>query len=94
METIRPMHDRVLVRRLDEQALTSSLIEVVRLDDAKPSLFAEVVSVGALKHSTLNPGDRVVTKPWAGTPIPVRTESGTEDLYLVVEDDVLGVFRP
>jgi len=66
------------------------MIEVVNLTD-EPSMFAEVIAVGnggRVKDGTrrapeVNVGDRIVTKPFVGTPY--------KDFFFITEDDALAV---
>lgn len=85
---------RALVKRLDEMAMKSSLIEVVQYN-AAPSQFAYVLAVGdgaRLPDGQRRPlefkaGDTVITKPFSGAPV----EFEGEDLFMLMEDDVLAV---
>lgn len=91
---------RVLVQKIDEPALKSSLIEVVSLTDT-PSQFAVVLAVGngallptgGRRSLEVNPGDTVVLKQYCGTPIGI-TLAGDDrptDCHVVMEDDLLAV---
>lgn len=99
---MRVLGNRVLVKRLEEKALTSSVIELVTLGNPDPALFALVFGVGPgrrLENGDYIPievktGDLVVLKKYSGTPVRIKTESGIEeDLQLVDGDDVLGILK-
>jgi co-chaperonin GroES (HSP10) len=94
MTTLTPQGSRVLIKRLDEDLLKSTLIEVVHLDETKESQFALVIAVGP-KCSSVRPLETVVTTKYSGTPVALDV-AGTgvkETFYLVMEGDLLGVFR-
>src|SRR6266536_2714040 len=91
---IRPLYDRIVVKRIEEQETTRSGIIIPDSAQEKPQ-EAEVVAVGngkRLEDGTLvaldvKVGDRVLFGKYSGTETKVV---GTE--YLIMrEDDVLGV---
>lgn len=84
---------RILIKRLDEDKVTSSIIEVVHLDETKESQFAVVISVGSKVKESIRPAQMVVTKKYCGTPVDVAPEGSVdkERLYVVTIDDILGV---
>jgi co-chaperonin GroES (HSP10) len=94
MNTFTPQGDRVLIKRLDEQKLESAYIEVVHLDETKESQFALVLAVGS-RVVAVRPLETVVTKKYCGTPLSLQLVDGEpkELVYLVMEHDLLGVFR-
>lgn len=85
---------RALVKRLDAQAMKSSLIEVIQYN-APPSQFAFVLVAGdgvRLPNGGRRPlefksGDTVITKPHCGAPVEVAGE----ECFMVMEDDVLAI---
>ena len=94
MLNVRPLHDRVLVKRIDEGEQKVGGIIVPDSAKEKPQR-AEVVAVGtgrtlengARVPLTVKPGDRVLVGKWSGTEVKI---DGTE--YLIIkEDEILGI---
>jgi chaperonin GroES len=94
MLNVRPLRDRVLVKRLDEGEQKSGGIIIPDTAKEKPQR-AEVVAVGSgrtLENGqrvplTVKPGDRVLVGKWSGTEVKI---DGTE--YLIIkEDEILGI---
>ena len=92
--SFRPLGDRVLVRRLEEEAKTKGGIIIPDTAKEKPQ-EGEIVSVGpgALNEKTgartpleLKAGDRVLFGKWSGQEVKV---DGV-DLMIMKESDVLG----
>jgi chaperonin GroES len=91
---VKPLRDRIVVKKFDEEQATSAGI-VVRKDFDKKSAEGVVVSIGSGKHlpdggngpMTLQVGDIVMFAKYAGSEIRV----GEEDLIIMREDDVMGV---
>ena len=94
--SFRPLHDRVLIRRLDQDEKTKGGIIIPDTAKEKPQ-EGEVISVGpGLRDETgkLQPldvkaGDRVLFGKWSGTEIKLE---GT-DYVVLKESDVIGVFE-
>jgi chaperonin GroES len=94
MAKVTPLHDRVLVRRLDEAEQKVGSIIVPDTAREKPQQ-AHVVAVGSgriLENGQREPlsvkaGDRVLVGKWSGTDVTV---DGTEYLILK-EDEILGI---
>ncbi|MBW7850901.1 MAG: co-chaperone GroES [Rhodospirillales bacterium] len=92
----RPLHDRVLIRRVEEEGRTSGGILIPDTAKEKPQQ-GEVVSVGpgargedgTLHGLDVKPGDRVLFGKWSGT--EVRLEG--EELLIMKESDVMGVLE-
>lgn len=90
----RPLHDRVVVRRLDSEEKTKGGIIIPDTAKEKPQ-EGEVVSVGPGardedgKHvpMDLKAGDRILFGKWSGTEVKLEGE----DLIIMKESDVLGV---
>jgi len=90
----RPLHDRVLLRRLDGEATTKGGIIIPDTAKEKPQ-EGEVVAVGPGirdDHGTQTPldvkaGDRVLFGKWSGTEVKIDGE----DLLILEEADILGV---
>ena len=92
---LRPLHDRVLVKRLEEQETKRGGIIIPDSAKEKPQQ-AEVVAVGSGK--LLEDGNRAVPDVQAGDKILFGKYSGSDiridgDDYLILrEDEILGVF--
>ena len=92
----RPLHDRVVVRRLDEDERTAGGIIIPDTAKEKPQQ-GEVVAVGPgavdekgqVQPLDVNPGDRVLFGKWSGTEVTIDGE----DLLIMKESDVLGVLE-
>ncbi len=92
----RPLHDRVLVRRIEQSDKTAGGIIIPDTAKEKPSQ-GEIISVGPggrdesgkLIPIDLKPGDRVLFGKWSGTEVKI---DGVE--YLIMkESDVMGVLE-
>ena len=90
----RPLHDRVLVRRVDAEAKTAGGIIIPDTAQEKPQ-EGEVVSVGSgtrADDGTVTPldvkaGDKILFGKWSGTEVKVDGE----DLIIMKENDILGI---
>jgi chaperonin GroES len=90
----RPLHDRVLVRRVEAEEKTAGGIIIPDSAKEKPA-EGEIVAVGTgarAEDGKVTPldvqvGDRVLFGKWSGTEVKV---SG-EDLLIMKESDILGV---
>ena len=90
----RPLHDRVLVRRVQEEEKTKGGIIIPDSAKEKPQ-EGEVVAVGtgarsesgALVELVVKAGDRVLFGKWSGTEVSVDGE----ELLIMKESDILGV---
>jgi len=93
---VRPLHDRVLVERLEEETKTAGGIIIPDNHTEKPA-EGKVVSVGPgyrLENGTIRgldvkEGDKVLFGKYAGTEVKVE---GT-DYLIMKEDDILGVLQ-
>ena len=93
---IRPLHDRVLVRRIEEDAKSPGGIIIPDTAKEKP-MEGDVVAVGAgarddngkLVPLDVKKGDRILFGKWSGTEVTV---SG-EELVIMREPDVMGVLE-
>ena len=91
---IRPLQDRVLVKRVEEETKTKGGIIIPDTAKEKPQ-EGEVISVGAgardeagkLVPLELKAGDRILFGKWSGTEVKIEGE----DLLIMKESDVLGV---
>jgi chaperonin GroES len=92
--SFRPLHDRVLVRRIDADEKTAGGIIIPDTAKEKPQR-GEVIAVGAgtrTEDGKLTPldvkvGDEVLFGKWSGTEVKIDGE----DLLIMKESDILGV---
>ena len=90
----RPLHDRVLVKRLDEDEKSPGGIIIPDTAKEKPS-EGKVVAVGSGTKSEdgkvtaldVKKGDKILFGKWSGTEVTV----GGEDLIIMKESDILGI---
>ena len=90
----RPLHDRVLVRRVEAEAKTAGGIIIPDTAQEKPQ-EGEVVSVGSgtraddgtIAALDVKAGDKILFGKWSGTEVKVEGE----DLIIMKETDILGV---
>ncbi|WP_018152887.1 co-chaperone GroES [Leeia oryzae] len=91
---IRPLHDRVIVKRLEAEEKTSSGIVLPGNAAEKPDM-GEVLAVGAgkiqengsVRAMTLKVGDKVIFGKYSGQSVKVDGE----ELLVMREEDVMGV---
>lgn len=92
----RPLHDRVVVRRIDAEEKTAGGIIIPDTAKEKPSQ-GEVVAVGPGARNEkgeivaldVKPGDRVLFGKWSGTEVKIDGQ----DLLIMKESDILGVIE-
>jgi chaperonin GroES len=92
----RPLHDRVVVRRVEEDTKTAGGIIIPDTAKEKP-VQGEVVAVGPgarddagkITPLDLKPGDRVLFGKWSGTEVKIDGE----DLVIMKESDIFGVIE-
>ena len=90
----RPLHDRVVVRRIDAEEKTKGGIIIPDTAKEKPQR-GEVIAVGAgirTEDGKLTPldvkvGDEVLFGKWSGTEVKIDGE----DLLIMKESDILGI---
>jgi chaperonin GroES len=90
----RPLHDRVVVRRIDAEEKTKGGIIIPDTAKEKPQ-EGEVIAVGPgardesgkVTPLDLQPGDRVLFGKWSGTEVRIDGE----DLLIMKEADIMGV---
>ncbi len=91
---IRPLHDRVIVRRLEEERKSAGGIVIPDTAKEKP-IQGEVLAAGKgkiLENGQVRPldvkvGDRVLFGKYSGTEVKV----GDEELLVMREEDIMGV---
>jgi chaperonin GroES len=94
--TFRPLHDRVLVRRLEAEEKTAGGIIIPDTAKEKPQ-EGEVIAVGSgarNEQGEITPlevknGDRILFGKWSGTEVRVDGE----DLLIMKESDILGILE-
>ncbi len=90
----RPLHDRVLIRRVEAEEKTAGGIIIPDTAKEKP-MEGEVVAVGPgargedgkIQALDVKAGDRVLFGKWSGTEIKLEGE----DLIIMKESDIMGV---
>ncbi len=92
----RPLHDRVVVRRLDAEEKTAGGIIIPDTAKEKP-MQGEVVAVGPgardddgkLIPLDVKAGDRVLFGKWSGTEVKIEGE----ELLIMKESDIMGILE-
>ena len=90
----RPLHDRVLVRRVEAEAKTAGGIIIPDSAQEKPS-EGEIIAVGEGARDDdgdripldVKVGDRVLFGKWSGTEVKINGE----DLLIMKESDIMGI---
>ena len=90
----RPLHDRVVIRRIDETGKTRGGIVIPDTAKEKP-MEGEIVAVGpgardergVLVPLDVKQGDRILFGKWSGTEVKLNGE----DLLIMKESDILGI---
>ncbi len=93
---IRPLHDRVIVKRVEEDKLSPGGIVIPDSATEKP-IEGKIIAVGngklldngELRALDLKKGDKVLFGKYSGTEVKV----GGEDLLVLREDDIMGVIE-
>jgi chaperonin GroES len=94
--TFRPLHDRILVRRIEAEEKTAGGIIIPDTVKEKP-MEGEVIAAGPgarddsgqLRPLDVKVGDRILFGKWSGTEIRLDGE----DLLIMKESDVMGVIE-
>ncbi len=92
----RPLHDRVLVRRLEEDERSAGGIIIPDTAKEKP-MQAEIIAVGPggrdengkVTPLDVKAGDKVIFGKWSGTEVTVDGE----ELLIMKESDIMGVIE-
>ena len=92
----RPLHDRVVVKRIEEEAKTAGGIIIPDTAKEKPQ-EGEVIAAGAgvknedgkITPLDVKAGDRILFGKWSGTEVKVDGE----DLLIMKESDILGIIE-
>jgi len=96
MAKFRPLHDRVVVRRLNAEEKTAGGIIIPDTAKEKP-MEGEIVAAGPgarneagqLAPLEVKEGDRVLFGKWSGTEVKIDGE----DLLIMKESDILGIIE-
>jgi len=93
---IRPLHDRVMVKRLDEERKTASGIVIPDTAAEKPDQgevkavgTGKVLENGAVRPLDVKVGDKVLFGKYSGQTVKVEGE----ELLVVREEDIMGVIE-
>lgn len=94
--SFRPLHDRILVRRVESQEKTKGGIIIPDTAKEKPQ-EGEVIAVGPgarnevgqIQALDVKAGDRILFGKWSGTEIKINGE----DLLIMKESDVMGIIE-
>ncbi|MBK8770702.1 MAG: co-chaperone GroES [Rhizobiales bacterium] len=92
----RPLHDRVVVKRVDEDTKTKGGIIIPETAQEKP-MQGEIIAVGPggrdesgkLIPLDLKKGDRVLFGKWSGTEVKIDGQ----ELLIMKESDIMGVME-
>src|SRR5215469_11277714 len=92
----KPLHDRVLVRRIEQDEKTAGGIIIPDTAKEKP-MEGEVMAVGAgargedgkLHPLDVNAGDRILFGKWSGSEVKIEGE----ELIIMKEADILGIIE-
>ena len=90
----RPLHDRVLIRRVEQEEKTAGGIIIPDTAKEKP-MEGEVIATGPgargedgkIQPLDVKPGDRVLFGKWSGTEIKLDNE----EFVVIKESDIMGV---
>jgi len=94
--SFRPLHDRVVVRRIDGEEKTAGGIIIPDTAKEKP-MEGEIVAVGPgardengkIQPLDVKAGDRVLFGKWSGTEVKIDGQ----DLLIMKESDIMGVIE-
>jgi chaperonin GroES len=92
----RPLHDRVVIRRVEQEGKTTGGIIIPDTAQEKP-MEGDVIAVGPgargedgkVRPLDLKPGDRVLFGKWSGTEIRLDGE----ELMIMKESDIMGIIE-
>ena len=93
----RPLHDRVVVRRVEEDTKTAGGIIIPDTAKEKP-MQGEVIAVGPgarnekgeIQALDVKVGDRILFGKWSGTEVKLDGE----ELLIMKESDIMGIIAP
>ncbi len=93
---LRPLHDRVLVRRVEEDTKSAGGIIIPDTAQEKP-MQGEIIAVGngarsddgSLQPLEVGKGDKILFGKWSGTEVKLNGE----ELLIMKETDIMGVIE-
>jgi chaperonin GroES len=93
---LRPLHDRVLVKRVDSDVKSSGGIIIPDTAQEKP-MEGKVISVGAgargddgkVQKLDVKKGDRILFGKWSGTEVKIDGD----ELLIMKESDIMGIIE-
>ncbi len=96
--TVRPLHDRILVKRVEEKETVKGGIIIPDSAKEKPQ-EGVVIAVGSGKKNDkgepialdVKVGDHILWSKYSGTDLPIKIDD--EDYLIVREEEVLGVIE-
>ena len=93
---IRPLHDRVLVRRMEEETTSAGGIVLPGSATEKPNQGeviavgkGQILSSGDIRPMDIKTGDKVLFGQYSGTAVKVEGE----ELLMMREEDIMGVIE-
>lgn len=92
----RPLHDRVLVRRVESEQKTAGGIIIPETAQEKP-MEGEIIAVGSGRITDdgkvtpldVKEGNRIIFGKWSGTEVKI----GGEELLIMKESDIMGIIE-
>ncbi|MBI2586859.1 MAG: co-chaperone GroES [Rhodospirillales bacterium] len=92
----KPLHDHVLVRRIEQEAKTAGGIIIPDTAQEKP-MEGEVVAIGSGARAEdgtvtpldVKPGDRILFGKWSGSEVKIDGE----EMMIMKESDILGIIE-
>ena len=93
----KPLHDRVVVRRIEQEEKTAGGIIIPDTAKEKP-MEGEVIAVGSgargedgkIQPLDVKAGDRILFGKWSGTEVKLDGE----ELLIMKESDIMGIIEP
>ena len=94
---IRPLHDRVVVRRVEEETTTAGGIVIPETASKEKPMRGEVIAVGLgkvldngeMRAVDVNVGDTILFGKYAGTEVKIEGD----ELVVMREDDIMGIIE-
>ena len=94
---IRPLHDRVVVRRVEEETTTAGGIVIPETASKEKPMRGKVIAVGLgkvldngeMRAVDVNVGDTILFGKYAGTEVKIEGD----ELVVMREDDIMGIIE-
>ena len=87
---IRVLGQKVLIKRIEQPALKSSLIEIIEFAP-EPSQFGLVLAVGNAPVVEVKVGDVVVLKQFSGAPVTFDMNGEEVEAFVMMNEDLLAI---